>query len=153
MGWRHCPKAGGHWYCLSVPSAAIGPPAVTIVAPDPIVRRAVRSALEERGELVVAEAEDEEAALEAAADALVWDAGLDGEDLPPQLPTPAVMLLADAAARGARVVPGTEMFLRQAAAQFTRWTGVAAPIDRFRLAFVDEPEHPPEQTPEKPADA
>jgi 3-dehydroquinate dehydratase/shikimate dehydrogenase len=61
-------------------------------------------------------------------------------------------LLADAAARGARVVPGTEMFLRQAAAQFTRWTGAAAPIDRFRLAFVEEPEHPPERSSGKPED-
>jgi 3-dehydroquinate dehydratase/shikimate dehydrogenase len=40
-------------------------------------------------------------------------------------------LIQDAAIRGARVIPGTEMFIRQAAMQFERWTGKPAPIDAF----------------------
>jgi len=79
-------------------TAAVEPPSVAVVSPDPIVRRAVRAALEESGEVAVADAEDEYEALEGAVDALVWDAGLDGGELPPELATPAVMLLADAAA-------------------------------------------------------
>jgi shikimate dehydrogenase len=38
-------------------------------------------------------------------------------------------LLADAAAAGARVVPGLGMFVHQAAIQFELWTGQEAPVD------------------------
>ena len=33
---------------------------------------------------------------------------------------------------GARVIPGSEMFVRQAAAQFRLWTGREAPIQVMR---------------------
>jgi shikimate dehydrogenase len=41
-------------------------------------------------------------------------------------------LLTDAKAAGCRTIPGLEMFLFQAAAQFERWTGRSAPIDIMR---------------------
>jgi 3-dehydroquinate dehydratase/shikimate dehydrogenase len=37
-------------------------------------------------------------------------------------------LIREAASRGARVIPGTAMFLRQAAMQFERWTGSPLPV-------------------------
>jgi 3-dehydroquinate dehydratase/shikimate dehydrogenase len=40
-------------------------------------------------------------------------------------------LIAEAEARGARVVTGLDMFINQAAMQFERWTGEAAPIELF----------------------
>ncbi len=40
-------------------------------------------------------------------------------------------LLADARAAGAKVISGLEMFVRQGAAQFERWTGQSAPVERF----------------------
>jgi 3-dehydroquinate dehydratase/shikimate dehydrogenase len=43
-------------------------------------------------------------------------------------------LLAQAEAAGARAVSGLDMFLRQAAMQFERWTGTPAPLDVFRQA-------------------
>jgi shikimate dehydrogenase len=41
-------------------------------------------------------------------------------------------LLKDAKAAGCRTIPGLEMFLHQAAAQFELWTGQAAPADVMR---------------------
>ena len=41
-------------------------------------------------------------------------------------------LLKVAQAAGAKIVPGTEMFVRQAAVQFAEFTGKAAPIELFR---------------------
>ena len=41
-------------------------------------------------------------------------------------------LIEEAAARGARVVMGVEMFINQAARQFALWTGKAAPVEVFR---------------------
>ena len=41
-------------------------------------------------------------------------------------------LLRDAKAVGCPTIPGIEMFVRQAAAQFELWTGLAAPADVFR---------------------
>jgi 3-dehydroquinate dehydratase/shikimate dehydrogenase len=41
-------------------------------------------------------------------------------------------LIAEAESRGAIVVPGAEMFIRQAAMQFERWTNHQAPRDVFR---------------------
>lgn len=41
-------------------------------------------------------------------------------------------LLREARAAGCVTIPGTEMFVRQAAAQFELWTGRAAPLDVFR---------------------
>lgn len=41
-------------------------------------------------------------------------------------------LLRDAKAAGCVTIPGTEMFVRQGAAQFTGWTGADAPLDVFR---------------------
>ncbi len=61
----------------------------------------------------------------------------------PRTPNPTVVfdtiynpvetkLLREAKAAGCVTVSGIEMFVRQAAAQFTLWTGQPAPIDRFR---------------------
>ncbi|MDH4185945.1 MAG: shikimate dehydrogenase [Nitrospira sp.] len=44
-------------------------------------------------------------------------------------------LLRDARAAGCRVIPGLEMFLHQAAAQFELWTGQAAPADVMRAVL------------------
>ena len=44
-------------------------------------------------------------------------------------------LLRDAKAAGCRVIPGLEMFLRQAAAQFELWTNQAAPTDVMRAVL------------------
>lgn len=41
-------------------------------------------------------------------------------------------LLRDARAAGCRTIPGLEMFLHQAVAQFELWTGQPAPVDRMR---------------------
>ncbi|MFA7237327.1 MAG: shikimate dehydrogenase [Phycisphaeraceae bacterium] len=41
-------------------------------------------------------------------------------------------LLRDAAERGCKTIGGVEMFVRQGAAQFERWTGLPAPVDLFR---------------------
>jgi shikimate dehydrogenase len=44
-------------------------------------------------------------------------------------------LLKDAKARGCRTIPGLEMFLHQAAAQFELWTNHAAPADVMRAVL------------------
>ncbi len=44
-------------------------------------------------------------------------------------------LLADARAVGCRTIPGLEMFLYQAVAQFETWTGRSAPIDVMRTVL------------------
>ncbi len=44
-------------------------------------------------------------------------------------------LLKDAKAAGCRVIPGLEMFLHQAAAQFEHWTNQAAPTDVMRAVL------------------
>jgi shikimate dehydrogenase len=44
-------------------------------------------------------------------------------------------LLKDAKARGCRIIPGLEMFLHQAAAQFELWTHHAAPADVMRAVL------------------
>ena len=44
-------------------------------------------------------------------------------------------LLRDAAERGCVTIPGTEMFVRQAAVQFELWTGQPAPLEVFREAM------------------
>ncbi len=44
-------------------------------------------------------------------------------------------LLEQAEAAGALAVSGLDMFLGQAALQFQRWTGQAAPLDVFREAI------------------
>ncbi len=46
-------------------------------------------------------------------------------------------LLRDARAAGCLTIAGTEMFVRQAAAQFTLWTGDEAPIDVFRRVLLE----------------
>ena len=46
---------------------------------------------------------------------------------PPE--TPLIQLARNT---GCRVIPGTELFVRQAAAQFTRFTGISAPLDLVR---------------------
>jgi 3-dehydroquinate dehydratase/shikimate dehydrogenase len=46
-------------------------------------------------------------------------------------------LLRDAEAAGARTICGLEMFLRQAAGQFQRWTGRVAPLDTMRRAALE----------------
>ncbi len=46
-------------------------------------------------------------------------------------------LLADAAARGSRIVPGLEMFLGQAVVQFELWTGVKAPVEVMRRVLEE----------------
>ena len=40
-------------------------------------------------------------------------------------------------ARGARIIPGIEMFLRQAAMQFEQWTGKEAPLSLFREVLAE----------------
>jgi len=47
-------------------------------------------------------------------------------------------LIADAEAAGAAVIYGIEMLLHQAALQFERWTGEAAPISAMRAALPEE---------------
>jgi len=50
--------------------------------------------------------------------------------------TPArTPLIAEAEARGARVISGMDMFIRQAAMQFERWTGGVPPIDVIKTAL------------------
>jgi shikimate dehydrogenase len=80
----------------------------------------------------------------------VTSVGLHGEDLPAQLGLDGVEpdLVADvvyggaptalcvwAERRGARVVDGLEMLLRQGARSFERWTGRPAPLDAMRRAL------------------
>ncbi|NYT07933.1 MAG: shikimate dehydrogenase [Methanomicrobiales archaeon] len=51
--------------------------------------------------------------------------------------TPAeTPLLRLARAAGCRVIPGTEMFVRQAAAQFRHFTGISAPLDLVRSMML-----------------
>lgn len=47
-------------------------------------------------------------------------------------------LLREAKAAGCKTVPGTEMFVRQAADQFKLWTGLDAPLDVFRRVLSDK---------------
>jgi shikimate dehydrogenase len=76
--------------------------------------------------------------------------GLHGEDLPAELgPEPAAVVLdlvygAEptalcrwAEARGARVVEGLEVLVRQGARSLERWTGCPAPLDAMRRAARD----------------
>ena len=58
-----------------------------------------------------------------SADTLVFDAVYN---------PPSTKLLRQAEAAGAKTVGGVEMFVRQAAAQFTAWTRLDAPIERMR---------------------
>lgn len=46
-------------------------------------------------------------------------------------------LLRQARAAGCQVISGLEMFVRQAAAQFTMWTGLEAPVEVFRRVVVE----------------
>ena len=46
-------------------------------------------------------------------------------------------LLREAEAKGCRTVPGVEMFLWQAAAQFELWTGTEAPLETMRRVVLD----------------
>jgi shikimate dehydrogenase len=46
-------------------------------------------------------------------------------------------LLADARARGCRIVPGVEMFLNQAVLQFERFTGAPAPVEAMRKVLME----------------
>ncbi|NNF44398.1 MAG: shikimate dehydrogenase, partial [Phycisphaerales bacterium] len=48
---------------------------------------------------------------------------------------PITPLLEDAATRGAAIVTGEDMFVRQAAAQCSRWTGHADPLPLYRAAL------------------
>ncbi len=50
-------------------------------------------------------------------------------------------LLRDTAAAGCVTIPGTEMFVRQGAAQFERWTGRPAPLGVFREVLRRELEN------------
>jgi 3-dehydroquinate dehydratase/shikimate dehydrogenase len=45
-------------------------------------------------------------------------------------------LVQDAEARGARVITGVDLFLRQAALQFEAWTGCPAPMETFRKVMA-----------------
>src|SRR3954447_16716958 len=81
----------------------------------------------------------------------VTSLGLHGEDLPSELGLDGVLepeVVADVVygsgptalcrwgeARGARVVDGLEMLLRQGARSFERWTGCQAPLDAMRRAL------------------
>jgi 3-dehydroquinate dehydratase/shikimate dehydrogenase len=89
----------------------------------------------------------------ADAPGLAWDILINGTSVglkspddtpwPHPFPTGAVVfdtvyvplrtrLVRDAEAAGCRTVLGIEMFVRQGAAQFTRWTGLPAPVDLMR---------------------
>lgn len=46
-------------------------------------------------------------------------------------------LLRDAEAEGCRIVPGVEMFIQQAVAQFELWTGQSAPVQTMRRVVLD----------------
>lgn len=46
-------------------------------------------------------------------------------------------LLCEAEAAGCRIVPGAEMFIQQAVAQFEHWTGVDAPVEVMRRVVLD----------------
>jgi len=50
-------------------------------------------------------------------------------------------LLREARAAGCVTVPGTEMFVRQAAGQFELWTGHEAPMEIFRRVLVERLSH------------
>ena len=50
---------------------------------------------------------------------------------------PHTRLLRDAETAGCRTAAGTDMFIHQAAAQFTRWTGRPAPVDVMRGALSE----------------
>ncbi len=56
---------------------------------------------------------------------------------------PETRLVRDARARGATVVPGTEMFVRQAARQFLLFTGVAVDLGSVRRALLQGAEAAP----------
>lgn len=47
-------------------------------------------------------------------------------------------LLREAKAAGCTTIPGTEMFVRQAAAQFEGWTSQSAPTDLFRKVLLEK---------------
>ncbi|MFB3139360.1 MAG: shikimate dehydrogenase, partial [Phycisphaerales bacterium] len=47
-------------------------------------------------------------------------------------------LIHQAEAHGARAISGLDMFLRQAAMQFERWTGRDAPTEAFRAALKNQ---------------
>lgn len=49
---------------------------------------------------------------------------------------PMTRLLKIAQERGAKIIPGTEMFIRQAAAQFLAFTGAPAPLETFRSVLA-----------------
>jgi shikimate dehydrogenase len=46
-------------------------------------------------------------------------------------------LLREGAARGCRIVPGVEMFIQQAVAQFELWTNIPAPVDCMRNVVLE----------------
>jgi len=48
-------------------------------------------------------------------------------------------LLKLAESKGARIVKGNEMFIRQAAAQFKAFTGKDAPVEEFRAVLQNQP--------------
>ena len=47
-------------------------------------------------------------------------------------------LLREARQAGCYTIPGSEMFVRQAAAQFKEWTGQDAPLDVFRKTLLNK---------------
>ena len=50
---------------------------------------------------------------------------------------PETRLIREAKQAGCTVIPGTELFLNQAAAQFELWTGGKAPRDAMREVLMD----------------
>jgi shikimate 5-dehydrogenase len=50
-------------------------------------------------------------------------------------------LLREAKAAGCVTIAGTEMFVRQAAAQFEAWTGRPAPLEVFRQVLLQRLGH------------
>ena len=47
-------------------------------------------------------------------------------------------LLREARADGCTTIPGTEMFVRQGAAQFEQWTGQKAPVENFTEVIAEQ---------------
>jgi shikimate 5-dehydrogenase len=51
-------------------------------------------------------------------------------------------LLREAKAAGCTVIPGSELFINQAARQFELWTGQTAPVDAMREVLMENGPRP-----------
>lgn len=140
--------AGGTARAALAAAAALGSPAVTVVARRPAVVEELGGAAEALG-VPLAGASWAEAARHADADVVVSTVPKGAADplagtivwrprtvlldaLYDPWPTP---LAAAASAAGCRVASGLDLLLAQAVGQFERFTGVPAPVDAMRAAL------------------